>query len=272
MNYKVFSQAPRGDAVATQTNLVTGAGSGIGRAAALLAARHGARVVVADIDAEAGSSCAEEIIKTGGEAMAVCCDVSDEQSVAGLFRELSRHRLVPTGVVAAAGVDLGGFAHELPTERWQRVLAVNLTGAFLVCREAIAAMLAARQGGSIVLCSSPAAFAGFAAGGVSAYAASKGGLSALTRTLAVDYARHGIRVNAIVPGPTDTPLMWAAVPGGDRPAMRARISSEVPLGRLADPREPARAALWLLSDEASFVTGSHLVCDGGVLAKASISA
>jgi NAD(P)-dependent dehydrogenase (short-subunit alcohol dehydrogenase family) len=258
--------------VAEQTVLVTGAGSGIGRAAAMLAARREARVVASDIDARAGSSCAEEITKAGGEAIAVPCDVSDEQSVTGLFRELSRHEVVPTGVVAAAGIDLGGFAHELPAERWQRVLAVNLTGAFLVCREALAVMLAAGRGGSIVLCSSPAAFAGFPAGGGSAYAASKGGLSALTRTLAVDYARHGIRVNAIVPGPTETPLMWAAVPESDRPAMRAQIAAEVPLGRLADPGEPARAALWLLSDEASYVTGSHLTCDGGVLAKASISA
>ena len=257
--------------MADQTILVTGAGSGIGRATALLAARRGARAVVADIDAEAGSSCAEEITKAGGEAMAVRCDVSDEQSVAELFRELSRHRLVPTGAVAAAGVDLGGFAHELPADRWHRVLAVNLTGAFLVCREALAAMLAAGQSGSIVLCSSPAAFAGFAAGGASAYAASKGGLSALTRTLAVDYARYGIRVNAIVPGPTETPLMWAAVADTDRAVLRTQIASQVPLGRLADPAEPARAALWLLSDEASYVTGSHLTCDGGVLARASIS-
>jgi NAD(P)-dependent dehydrogenase (short-subunit alcohol dehydrogenase family) len=257
--------------VADQNILVTGAGSGIGRASALLAARRGACVVACDVDAEAAGRCADEIVKAGGEAIAFCCDVSDERSVAGLFRQLVRKRMVPGGVIAAAGVDLGGFAHELPAWRWQRVLAVNLTGAFLVCREALKAMLAAGQGGSIVLCSSPAAFAGFAAGGASAYAASKGGISALTRTLAVDYARYGVRVNAIVPGPTETPLMWAAVPDARRAKMRARIAAEVPLGRLADPEEPARAALWLLSDEASFVTGSHLVCDGGVLAKASVT-
>jgi NAD(P)-dependent dehydrogenase (short-subunit alcohol dehydrogenase family) len=87
----------------------------------------------------------------------------------------------------------------------------------------------------------------------------------------VDYAKFGVRVNAIVPGATETPLMWAAVPEPDRPRMREVVEQEVPLGRLADPTEPAQAALWLLTDASSYVTGSHLVCDGGVLAKASIS-
>lgn len=251
--------------------LVTGAGSGIGRATAVLAAARGARIVLLDIDDRAGQDAAAEISGAGGEALAVRCDVSDEQSVAEAFGGLADRGEVPAGLVTAAGVDLGGFAHELPAERWHRVLSVNLTGAFLVCRAWLAALLASGREGAAVLVSSPAAFTAFAAGGGTAYAASKGGVAALTRSLAVDYARRGIRVNAIVPGPTETPLMWAGVGERDREAARAQVAAEVPLGRLADPAEPARAALWLLSDEASYVTGCHLVCDGGVLAKSSVS-
>ena len=96
-------------------------------------------------------------------------------------------------------------------------------------------------------------------------------MSALVRSLAVDYARHGIRVNAVVPGATETPLMWANVSDADRASVEETVRAEVPMGRLADPEEPAQAVLWLLSGDSSYVTGSHLVCDGGILAKASIS-
>jgi NAD(P)-dependent dehydrogenase (short-subunit alcohol dehydrogenase family) len=177
----------------------------------------------------------------------------------------------PTGLFAAAGIDIGGPAHRLPVADWSRVLDVNLTGAYLAARTVIATMLDAGVGGSIVLCSSPAAFVAFAAGGTSAYAASKGGVAALVRALAIDYAGEGIRVNAIVPGPTETPLMWASVPDTERAALREQVCAEVPLGRIADPVEPARAALWLLGPDSAYVTGSQLVCDGGVLAKSSIS-
>jgi NAD(P)-dependent dehydrogenase (short-subunit alcohol dehydrogenase family) len=148
---------------------------------------------------------------------------------------------------------------------------INVNGAFYASRSVLQGLVEASLPGSIVLCSSPAAFVGFAAGANSAYAASKGAISALTRTLAVDYARKGVRVNAVVPGPTETPLMWMAVPEEERPATRDVITGEVPIGRMADPSEPAEAVAWLLSDASSYVVGSHLVCDGGVLAKASVS-
>jgi NAD(P)-dependent dehydrogenase (short-subunit alcohol dehydrogenase family) len=150
-------------------------------------------------------------------------------------------------------------------------LATNLNGIYLTCKHAIREMLAAQRGGSIVCTSSPSSFLAIAAGGAGAYSASKGGISALVRCLAVDYARDGIRVNAVVPGATETALMWASVPEEQRPGIRQQICTEIPLGRVAEPEEPARAVLWLLSEESSYVTGSHLVCDGGILAKSSIS-
>lgn len=255
-----------------QVIVVTGGGSGIGRAVARLAAARNARIGILDRDAEAASAAASEAITRGAAAAAALgCDVTSESQTDEALAALQTALGTPTGLFASAGIDISGFAHELRLDTWQQVLASNLTGTFLSSRAVIRAMLASGHGGSVVCCSSPAAFAGFAAGGASAYSASKGGISALVRSLAVDYARYGIRVNALVPGPTDTPLMWANVSEADRPATLAAIQAEVPLGRLADPDEPARAALWLLSAESSYVTGSHLVCDGGVLAKASIS-
>jgi NAD(P)-dependent dehydrogenase (short-subunit alcohol dehydrogenase family) len=253
----------------TQHVVVTGGGSGIGRATAVLAAAAGARVTVLDRDAAAAEQTLGAIAGDGSRAFR--CDVTDGPGLRAVLDEAERACGPVTGLVAAAGIDRGGLAHELPEQTWRDVVDVNLTGAVLAAREVLWRMVDRGTKGALVLCSSPAAFVGFAAGGASAYAASKGGVSALTRSLAVDYAQYGIRVNALVPGATETPLMWAAVPEPDRDAMRHQVEREVPLGRLADPTEPARAALWLLSHESSYVTGSHLVCDGGVLAKASIS-
>ena len=177
----------------------------------------------------------------------------------------------PYGLFANAGIDRGGFVHELPLETWRAVIETNLTGVFLACKYALKPMLAANSGGSIVCTSSPTGFVALAAGASGAYSATKAGISALVRCMAIDYASHGIRVNAIVPGATETQLMWSNVPAADIPVMRKRVSEEIPLGRLAQPEDPARAVAWLLSDEAAYVTGSHLVCDGGILAKSCIS-
>ncbi|GAA2797865.1 SDR family NAD(P)-dependent oxidoreductase [Saccharopolyspora taberi] len=253
--------------------VITGGGHGIGRAAALLAGRAGYRVCLLDLDE---ASAADTAARARGEgapaAIGLGCDVTDESRVrAAVDTAVAELEAPPTGLVAAAGVDIGGVAHTLSPADWRHVLEVNLTGSFLVAQAVLRHLVGTATPGSLVLCSSPAASVAFAAGGASAYAASKGGVSSLVRTLAVDYAPHGIRVNAIVPGPTETPLMWAGVSEQDRARYRDVIRAEVPLGRLADAEEPARAALFLLGRESSYITGSLLVCDGGVLAKGSIS-
>jgi NAD(P)-dependent dehydrogenase (short-subunit alcohol dehydrogenase family) len=255
-----------------RTILVTGGGAGIGKAAALLAAQQGARVAVLDVDLDSATATAEEAAGLGaGGTLPVRCDVSVETDVGAAVTACVKELGTPYGVFANAGVDRAGMVHELTVEHWTGLIAINLTGVFLTCKHALKAMLAAGTGGSIVCTSSPASLVAFGAGGASAYSASKGGVSALVRCMALDYARHGIRVNAIVPGPTHTRLMWANVPEPERPAMQRVIDGEVPIGRMASPEEIAQSAIWLMSDAASYVTGSHLVCDGGVLAKASIS-
>ncbi len=251
--------------------MVTGAGSGIGRAAAVEAAKVGWDVLVTDIDLHDADETADLIHRSGGVAQSRALDVADDAAVAALFDELSAkdvRRL--RGLFTSAGIDLGGMAHELEAATWRRVQEVNTTGTFLVVQQALRHM-SQGAGGSVVMCSSPAAVVGFAAGGATAYGASKGAIDSMTRTLAVDYAKYGIRVNAVVPGPTETPLMWASVAESDRLRMREQIESEVPLGRMAAPAEIGRVVVWLLSDSASYTTGSLIRCDGGVLAKSSIS-
>lgn len=247
---------------------MTGAARGIGLAIARLAIDEGVSVALIDCDGDAVHREAEALAGANGEAFGIRCDVSDEPAVNAAFDLVSERLGSPRAVAACAGIDRGGPLHELDVATWDAVHAVNLRGTFLTCRVALRHMLHA-GGGSIVCVSSPFAFV--AAPGTSAYSASKGGISALVRSLAVDYGPRGIRVNAILPGPTETELMWASVPEDEVPAVRDTVKDEVPLGRLAAAEEPAQAALWLLSAAASYVTGSQLACDGGVLAKASIS-
>ena len=169
------------------------------------------------------------------------------------------------------GIEKGGSTHELSLDTWRLVIETNLTGVFLCCKHALKRMLTAGRSASIVCTSSPAASVAIGAGSLGAYSAAKAGISALVRCMAVEYGGRSIRVNAIVPGATETPLMWNGVAPTDIASMREKVQSEVPIGRLANADEPARAAAWLLSEESSYVTGSNLVCDGGILAKASIS-
>jgi NAD(P)-dependent dehydrogenase (short-subunit alcohol dehydrogenase family) len=243
--------------------VITGAGGGIGRVAALLFAAEGARVVVADVVGEQADASVAAIVAGGGSATPVVVDVSDEGQV---------QAMIDTAVATYGGLhvlfnnagifpeDDGGVL-DTPPETWQRVMEVNLKGVWLGCRAAVPAMLES-GGGSIVNVASFVALMGAATAQI-AYTASKGGVLAMTRELAVEYARRGIRANSICPGPIETPLLAELLADPDR---RQRRLVHIPIGRFGRPEEIAKAALFLASDEASFVTGSALVVDGGITA------
>lgn len=243
--------------------VITGAGSGIGRVAATIFADEGARVVVADVVAEQAESTAVEIVAAGGAATAFTVDVSDEAQVRAMVRAAVDTYGGLDVLFNNAGIfpdDDGGIL-DTPPETWQRVMEVNLKGVWLGCRAAVPAMLDS-GGGSIVNVASFVALMGAATAQI-AYTASKGGVLAMTRELAVEYARRGIRANSICPGPVETPLLAELLSDPDR---RQRRLVHIPMGRFGRPEEIARGALFLASDEASFVTGSALVIDGGITA------
>jgi NAD(P)-dependent dehydrogenase (short-subunit alcohol dehydrogenase family) len=176
-----------------RTILVTGGGSGIGRAVALRCAGRGDRIAVLDIDGGSAEDAAEEALVRGAPAsLGVRCDVTDEQSVADAYSRSADRLGAVYGVFANAGTDAGGLVHELPYDTWRHVLETNLNGIYLTCKYALRQLLQTGASGSIVCTSSPCGFVALAAGGAGAYSASKGGISALVRCVAVDYARYGI--------------------------------------------------------------------------------
>jgi len=243
--------------------LITGAGSGIGRRSALLFAAEGAAVVVADRDAKAGRACSREISEAGGQACFVEVDVADGSSVRRAVDEAVRFGGGLHVLFNNAGIfpDGDGSPPDTSDEVFDRVIAVNLKGVFLGCKYGIPAMLES-GGGSIVNTASFVAVMGAATSQI-AYTASKGGVLAMTREIAVEYARRGIRANALCPGPVNTPLLEALLAD---PAARARRFVHLPMGRLAEADEIARAALFLASPESSYVNGSTFLVDGGITA------
>jgi NAD(P)-dependent dehydrogenase (short-subunit alcohol dehydrogenase family) len=239
--------------------LVTGAGSGIGRETALRFAREGARVAVADLRADAARTTAEEI---GGETLELELDVTSPASIAaGLGELLDRFGGLDI-VVNNAGVTIVGAAHDLAEEQWDHELDTNLKSIYLVSKAAWA-HLVARGGGAIL---STASIAGlWAIPADAAYCASKAGVIMLTKCMALDGAKAGIRANCVCPGFTETPMIEGYFADQPDPQEARRFAESIhPLGRLGQPRDIADAFVYLASDEAAWVTGAALVVDGGL--------
>lgn len=238
--------------------IVTGGASGIGEASAKLFAEHGAHVVIADFS-EHGQAVADALSEQGAKSLFVKTDVTDTAAVQRMVDETVAAFGRIDVLFANAGIAADGPIDQLSEAAWDRTIGINLTGVYLCDKHVIAQML--KQGGGVIVnCGSIHSHVG--KGGVTAYAAAKGGVKLLTQTLAIDYGARGIRVNAVCPGYIDTPLLK------DIPAEAKHALEKLhPMGRLGRAEEVARTVLFLASDDASFVNGASLLVDGGYTAQ-----
>lgn len=249
--------------------LVTGAGSGIGREIALLYARQGAQVAVADIQEDAAAAVVAEISERNGLARSLPLNVADEGQVRTAMQEVVEQYGRLDILVNNAGVSHVGNVLETSAEDWDRVMAVNARGVFLCSKYAVAQMLRQNPAGGILV--NIASVAGMiAVDRRFPYGASKGAVISMTRSIAIDFANQGIRANAICPGTVHTPFVEGFLERNfaeNKDEVRQQLHARQPIGRMGRPEEIAAAALYLASDEAALITGSTLVIDGGWTAR-----
>ena len=248
------------DSINEKCAVVTGAASGIGRATALILAKNGAKVIVSDVNEQGGLETIALIKKEGGIAHFVPCDVSNRKAVG----ELMVQAITKFGPIKLAvnNAGIGGVLspmHEIAYENWDRMMAINLSGVFYCMQEEIKAMLHHR-GGNIVNVASIAGLGGVPGG--SSYCAAKHGVIGLTKSASMEYAKLGIRVNAVCPGWTETAILDTL----DKGMLENSIQNYLPMGRIGQPEEVAETILWLLSEKSSFVNGHCLAIDGGMKA------
>ena len=245
--------------------IVTGGASGIGLATCEVFVREGAKVVIADRDLAAADKAVAALTQKGGQAMAVQCDVSNADSVAGMVQAtVAAHGRLDV-IVNNAGYGIAGSLSETSDEDWEALMGVNVRGVFLCCKHAIKQMQK-NGGGTIVNVASVVAAVGIR--NRTAYVASKGAVAAMTRSIALDYVASHIRCNAIAPGTIDTPYYTEILAkAADPVAIRKGLEARQPMGRLGTPEEIANGILFLASDESAFATGSILTIDGGMTAQ-----